>query len=225
MKTDEDEDDAVEQVDDHLPEGLGLKADTGDHDFRRFPAEIETGGDDGEDAGNVARFGSEIAAEGGEERDGKNNLRAVIHDTSANQVDDVGDNESDSNSANCNVDKCSRQPGASDQRHSGGCDDEGNFEGDKAGRIIDEAFSLQNGDDTAREAKTLGNGGGGDGIGRRNDGSKNKTGGKRKTGDEGVGNVGNGNGSGKDEADGEEGDRAQFATEIAPGGVEGLDVE
>ena len=49
LKSDEDEDDAVEQVDDDVPKGFGLKAYGGVEGFRRFPSEVKSGGDNGEE--------------------------------------------------------------------------------------------------------------------------------------------------------------------------------
>ena len=62
LQADEDEDHAVEQIDDHVPDRLGLQADAGVHDLGRFPAEVKSGGDDGEHAGDVAELvGQKIA--------------------------------------------------------------------------------------------------------------------------------------------------------------------
>ena len=51
------------------------------------------------------------------------------------------------------------------------------------------------------------------------------SGGERQAGNDGVGDVGDGDGGRDDEADGEEKNRAQIQTEIPPRGVDGLDVE
>ena len=57
---------------------------------------------------------------------------------------------------------------------------ERDLEDDQAGGVVDEAFALENGDDAARQAEPLRDGGSGDGVGRRDDGAEDETGRERK---------------------------------------------
>ena len=62
LDADEDEDHAVEQVDDEIPHGLNLQADAGVEDLGRIPADVEAGANDREDAGDMEKaVGQQVA--------------------------------------------------------------------------------------------------------------------------------------------------------------------
>ena len=65
-------------------------------------------------------------------------------------------------------------PRVAEERDGGADGDERDLEDDEAGGVVDQAFALDDGDDAAREAEPLRNGGGGDGVGRRDDGAEDK---------------------------------------------------
>jgi len=62
LQADEDEDNTVEQISDHFPDRLRLETNAGIQDVGRFPTEVESRRDHGEDAGDMQELiGQKIA--------------------------------------------------------------------------------------------------------------------------------------------------------------------
>ncbi len=97
-------------------------------------------------------------------------------------------------------------------------DGDGEFESKEAGGVVDEAFALENVDDALREADALGDGGGGDGVGGRDDGAENEAQPPVKTGEDAGGGPSHAEHSEGDKAKGEKEDADQVEFKIAPGG-------
>ena len=94
-----------------FPDGLRLKADGVADDLGRFPAEVESGGDDGEDAGNVEELiGQKIADVGREERNGEEDLRPVADHVLAHPADELAHDEAHRDAADGDVEKFARYP-------------------------------------------------------------------------------------------------------------------
>ena len=97
LEADEDEDDAVEEVDEHAPEGGEFEPGAGGDHARKAPAEEDAGGDDGEGAGAAEAFGGEVGEEGGEEGDG--DLDGGIVEAALDPIDGDADEAADGGAA------------------------------------------------------------------------------------------------------------------------------
>ena len=67
LEADQEEHDTVQEEHEHLPHGATGEANVGTHDARGPPAEIETGGDRGEDAGEAYQLRRKIGGVRGQE--------------------------------------------------------------------------------------------------------------------------------------------------------------
>ena len=89
--------------------------------------------------------------------------------------------------------------------------------GDQGGRIVDQTFAFQNGDDAARDAQAFGNRRGGDGVGRGDDRAQNESDRERQM-EEMKRQPGDRHRGKEDEPDGEQRNGTEVGAEIAPRG-------
>ena len=90
-------------------------------------------------------------------------------------------------------------------------------EGDQRGRVVEQALALEDGDDPARHADAPRDGGGRDGVRRRDDGAERDRGGEGQPGQQEDGDAGHGERGDEDEPDGEQRDLPPVAPDVDEG--------
>ena len=146
-------------------------------------------------------------------------------DALAHPADEPPHHESHRDAADRDVDEFSRQPDAADERRRRADGGERDLEDDQAGRVIHQAFALQDRDDAPGQAEPLRDRGRGNGVGRGDDRAEHERRRQRQAGNHPMRDEGHDDRGRNDQPDREHENGPQVKPEIAPRGEEGLDVE
>ena len=158
------------------------------------------------------------------DQDAERDLDRAIVDPALDVVDDPADEQ-----AQCNAAGGEPGEGQDAARHSrhllvdhnGG----GELKSEQAGSVVDEALSFENVHDAARQPDAPGDGSGGNGVCRGDNGAEHEAEAPVKTGENCGRNQGDGYNRESDQAEGEEKDADQVVPKVAPGSGPGSGIE
>ena len=167
LEPDGEKHDAVQKEDQALPDRAAGEARFGAHDLRRPPADEESRGHRGQDAGDTERFRREVRRVGREQRDG--DLDGRIGDASTYPHRDPAHDESDEDAAERHKYEARERPDHGNGRGRRSRADRRPVDRER-GRVIEEALALEDADDPARDREPLRYRGRRHRVGRRDDG-------------------------------------------------------
>ena len=170
LQADEREQRRVEDEDEDRPEREALQARLRIRQLGGVPAEVDACRDRGQDRRDAGRLGREIGEIAGQQRDG--DLAGRVGHTLADLPHHVPHREPDRDAR----DRVQDQPpaGLPEREGPGRHRDDGDAVEHERGRVVDEALALDDRDDAPRRAQPPGDRGGGNRVGRRDDGPQHE---------------------------------------------------
>lgn len=174
--------------------------------------------DDGDDARGVDLFAGEVADVGDDEGDG--NFNGTVVDPALEEGDKGTDEKADNGSTDEEPDEA-KKAGTDCGRVAVDDHVDAELEGEQAGGVVEEAFAFKEVDNALGHADLLGDGGGGDGVSGRDDGTEKKADAPVEGRKEVVRGEGDADGGEEDEAEGEHADGDDVGAELSPGGLPG----
>jgi hypothetical protein len=215
LKTEEDENKTFNGEGKRLPNGPSLDTDGGGEKFGALAAEIEATGYNREDSGGVSGFSGQVGSVRRENAD--DDFNGSVVDAPLEPFDYEAEKIADHEAGS---DEIGEPQSASGECGRTAVDDhgDGEFEGEEACGVVDEAFAFEDVDNRLREADALGYRGGGDGIGGGDDSAECETETPVESAEQPVGgrrDTSNGEGY---ESEGKKENADQVEFEIAPRG-------
>ena len=162
LETDEQEDHAVQQEDEHLPHRAAREPRVRPHDLRAAPSEVQTCGDGREDAGPAQELGREVRGVRREERHG--DLDGHVGQTRPHDRDDPTDEEPNGDADDTHDGEAPEEPESQhrSRRERGGHRDP--VDGQRR-RVVQKALAFQQADDPSRHRQSFRHCGRGDLVG------------------------------------------------------------
>ena len=220
LQAGEQEDDAFDEVDQHVPYEEALQPRGGGDETRAVPAHPKASDDGCEYARAAQRVRHPEGDEGGEKGDDDFDMR-IAHPAAHTQRAPARGDPPGEFAGN---DGCETAQGFSQGKLPAGDGCHGEAEQDESGRVVDQAFALQNGEDAAWHGEASHDGHGGDSVGRGHNRAEHEADGERHAEQDVHGDSDRG-GGGEHTADGEHEDGGEVRPETAPAHADARAVE
>ena len=214
LEPDQREDHAVQDEDEDIPDGEGLHARGGRHRRAEVPSHVKAAGYAREHARGVRALGQEPGRIGCQQGDSR--LGQAVLGEAQRPADEPAHDQPDQHAARRGQDELpQRRREREDTRHDRR--DRGPIEHERRG-VVDQALALEDGHDPIGDAQASGDGTGGDGVGRRDDGAEGDRRRPAQPGHDEARDGGDHRGRGQHQPDREQRDRTQIGPEVAERG-------